>query len=210
LSSQPASPNLRHGARSETTVKARETQVKRAFLRARGLTESDLDARVIELLDEWAEARAIVELLHEYIRARGGPLGDDGEPVGASKQYWLARNSAARHKRVLEEALEALEPDPEQQMRELLSSKWDDETEAEIEEDEEPDDPEPEPEPGSFLKPPPWTAQPRAEATEGADQPPAPPEAPRRVRHEPPKPVSPYAWLSQKSRRGVGCLPDQF
>ena len=82
-----------HGARSEARIRPAARTQKRRLLRQIGLAASELDGVGRALLDNWARAQAKVELLDRYFAARGF-LDEAGEPVAATRLYFVAVNSA--------------------------------------------------------------------------------------------------------------------
>jgi hypothetical protein len=83
----------KHGAKSPARIARVARSQKRRLLRQIGLRASDLDGVGLALLDNWARAQAKVELLDQHF-ARVGLLDDEGEPIGATKLYFTALNSA--------------------------------------------------------------------------------------------------------------------
>ena len=74
---------MRHGARSELTLKRRAMNKKRTSLRQLGLRQEQLDGIGRALLADWSRSAAIVELYFEFGSERGW-LNDDGNPPGFS------------------------------------------------------------------------------------------------------------------------------
>jgi hypothetical protein len=93
---QPGNSNARtHGASSETGLRGRKTKVKRLFLRARGLRESDLSAAVRSLLDDYAGLESKVAALDEWFDEHG-LLDEKGEPHAPTRLYIAVVNSRGR------------------------------------------------------------------------------------------------------------------
>jgi hypothetical protein len=162
-------------------VERRARALRRGWLRRRDLKARDLSPAAGDLLGEWSEARARLE------------LGDDRGEWGDRWQI-AAQNSVARLASRLEGAA-VVEIDPEEELRKLFgmdepADEPTDEidvieeaplTETGSEEEEETDDP-----PIDF------------EYLEAHSAPVEPPQEPYR----PKEPVSPLAWHSKKGRGG--------
>jgi hypothetical protein len=101
----------RHGAQSATRIRPAARTQKRRLLRQIGLASSDLDGIGKALLDNWARAQAKVDLMDRYFTEHGF-LDADGEPVGATKVYFVAVNSARLALSRLREHLNAQEHSP--------------------------------------------------------------------------------------------------
>ncbi len=100
-----------HGARSATRIRPAARTQKRRLLRQIGLSSSDLDGIGKALLDNWARAQAKVDLLDRHFESVGF-LDAKGEPVGATKIYFVAVNSARLALSRLREHLHAEEHSP--------------------------------------------------------------------------------------------------
>jgi hypothetical protein len=164
-------------------VERRARSLRRGWLRRRDLKARDLSPAAGDLLAEWSEARARLE------------LGDDRGEWGDRWQI-AAQNSVARLASRLEDVA-VVERSPEEELLELLRRNDESEawvaqeapllnqgiTETGLEEENETEDPDP---PIDF------------ECLEAHSAPVEPPQEPYR----PKEPVSPYAWHSKKHRQG--------
>jgi hypothetical protein len=169
-------------------VERRATSLRRGWLRRRDLKSRDLSPAAGDLLGEWSEARARLE------------LGDDRGEWGDRWQI-AAQNSVARLASRLEDAV-VVDRDPVEEMRKLLSEQqW--VPPATVESEDETDAEAPIPASGSYVE----AIEEEAETSE----PPidfewleahsAPVEPPQET-HRPKEPVSPLAWHSKKGRKG--------
>jgi len=102
---------VRHGVQSESRIRPVARSQKRRLLRQIGLSSSDLDGVGRALLDNWARAQAKVELCDRHFEIRGF-LDAAGEPVAATKVYFVAVNSARLALVRLREHLRAQETSP--------------------------------------------------------------------------------------------------
>jgi hypothetical protein len=84
---------LKHGARSERTVKQAATVQKRRLLRQIGLRAGDLDGLGLAYVDTWARAQSKVELYDEWAGEHGF-LNERGESPPWIREYFAALNSA--------------------------------------------------------------------------------------------------------------------
>jgi hypothetical protein len=100
-----------HGASAESRIRPAARSQKRRLLRQIGLAASDLDGIGRALLDNWARAQAKVELCDRYFAERGF-LDEGGEPVPATKVYFVAVNSARLALVRLQEHLKARHTSP--------------------------------------------------------------------------------------------------
>ncbi len=84
---------LKHGARSEPTVRRLATIQKRRLLRQIGLRQSDVGGVGLAYLDGWARAQSKCELMDCWA-AEHGWLDAEGNVPGFAKTYFAALNSA--------------------------------------------------------------------------------------------------------------------
>lgn len=98
----PAKPPAQtHGAYSETGLRGRKTAVKRRFLKARGMRESELDPAGLQLLDDYVGVAAKVEALDEWFE-QNGLFDANGEPAAPTRFYVAVVNSMQRERTRLE------------------------------------------------------------------------------------------------------------
>lgn len=84
-----------HNAYSEKGLRGRKTRLKRAFLKARRLRESELEPAISQALDDYVEIAAKVEALDEWFDANG-LLDRQGEPHAPTKFHIAVLNSSQR------------------------------------------------------------------------------------------------------------------
>jgi hypothetical protein len=99
-----------HGAHSEKGLRGRKTALKRRFLAARGLRESDLSAAVQQVLDDYVEVGAKRRALDDWFD-QNGLVDDAGEPLAPTKLYIAVLNSEQRILLRLEELLSEQDDD---------------------------------------------------------------------------------------------------
>lgn len=110
---QRSEASMRHGARSQLTVRRRAGYCKQSLLMPLGLRQRDLTPAGRYWLDQWAMVEAQTRLFDDWMNERG-LIDADGQPPGFSRTYYAARNSASRARSKLEpylvEAAERMAP----------------------------------------------------------------------------------------------------
>jgi hypothetical protein len=123
----PAQPGnqlaVTHGAHSEAQIAPVARAQKRRLLRQIGLRASDLGGIGKALLDNWARAQSKVELLDRHF-AECGFLDAAGEPVAASKVYFVAVNSARLAAVRLDAHLKDVGRDGRSALRDYIDAKY--------------------------------------------------------------------------------------
>jgi hypothetical protein len=116
-------PASSHGAHSEQGLRGRKTRLKRRFLAARGLRETELAPAVQQALDDYIEVAAKVEALDEWFDVHGLVDEATGEPHAPTRFYIAVLNSSQRAVARLEGYLvkQAIQ-DPEQRLRDYLAT----------------------------------------------------------------------------------------
>ena len=89
---QRSRASLKHGGQSERQNRPVARAQKRRLMRQLGMKIGDLDGVANGLLDNWSRAQAKVTIMDEHFAVHG--FIKDGEPVPATKIYFVALNSA--------------------------------------------------------------------------------------------------------------------
>jgi hypothetical protein len=86
---------LKHGAKSGTALVPLSRNIKQSVLKRMGMRQIELSWAGRETLDLYARNKAKLIGMDRYFETH--PLiGEDGEPAGATRIYWLSFNAALR------------------------------------------------------------------------------------------------------------------